>query len=144
MPIESKQLRNTKIDLSACPRCGVEPFVPFLRGVVQRSQWSFFHSKRRPHCALICDNCQDIVAYEAPSMHGIELEDLKNSGDESHLGRIRVGWKRAAFSLKMAVIFNSLGLLSFVGWHVTNSQTLRYGGVALMLATLLATLFSRR
>ena len=69
MPIEFTQLKNAPSPLDSCPKCGVEPFEPFMRGQVQRAERTLFSwppFKWRPYCALICYGCKDIVGYEAP------------------------------------------------------------------------------
>jgi len=47
--------------------CGARPFVPFLRGIVQRSKRGLFgFGKERDYCALICSQCEAIAGYESP------------------------------------------------------------------------------
>lgn len=71
MPIEVLLLERKPVPLNDCPKCGA-PFVPAIRGVVQRSPWPWWAMLiplsrwRRPHCALICNRCKDVVGWEAP------------------------------------------------------------------------------
>lgn len=71
MTSECTQLRNQPVPFKDCPSCGA-PFVPFLRGTVQRSHLSlarflaWWRDERWCYCALICSKCKDIVGYEAP------------------------------------------------------------------------------
>jgi predicted nucleic-acid-binding Zn-ribbon protein len=72
MPIESKLLEGTLPPFRRCPKCGAEPFDPFLRGQVQRGAcgmrlkktfpWIEFYEQ--PYCAVICWKCKEIVGYE--------------------------------------------------------------------------------
>lgn len=69
MPIECTLLEGTRCALSECPNCGATPFDPFLRGLVQRSPWTWRtpwlpFGKPRPYCTLICWECKEIVGYE--------------------------------------------------------------------------------
>lgn len=50
--------------IEKCPKCGAEPFDPFLRGQVQRRKFKWFLWDPWPYCALICWNCKEIVGYE--------------------------------------------------------------------------------
>jgi hypothetical protein len=52
-------LLNAAVALRECPNCHVSPFLPFLRGTVQRLQ-------RPCYCALICSTCKEVVGYENP------------------------------------------------------------------------------
>lgn len=63
MPIECTQLDGAPERLDYCPKCH-EPFEAFLRGQVQRWPRKWFIGPSRPHCALICRACKDIVGYE--------------------------------------------------------------------------------
>lgn len=59
------------IPLSTCPSCGTKPFTPFMRGMVARGKRSWRTlwlpiGRPRPHCAVICDACKEIVGWEAP------------------------------------------------------------------------------
>lgn len=64
MPKEYSILLDLPESLDKCPNCGVDPFRSFLRGVVQRSKLFGF---RKRYCAVICDNCKEIVDYEDPN-----------------------------------------------------------------------------
>jgi len=74
MPIESTLLKDNPVTLSKCPKCGVDPFTPFMRGMVQRRGISLIVERFRAHwknehpryCAVICEECKEIVGYEAP------------------------------------------------------------------------------
>ncbi len=68
MPIECNLLEGTNVPIDSCPRCQA-PFEPFLRGMVQRSPWTWRTlwlpiGKPRSYCALICRACKKIVGYE--------------------------------------------------------------------------------
>lgn len=63
MPMEYVQLMHQRVPLDHCPKCGVIPFVPFIRGTVQ-SWWRKLIGQ--PYCCLICSECKDIVGYEKP------------------------------------------------------------------------------
>jgi ribosomal protein L34E len=63
MPIEITQLEHRAERLTHCPKCG-KPFEAFLRGQVQRWPRRWLIGPWRPHCALICRACKDIVGYE--------------------------------------------------------------------------------
>lgn len=67
MPIECTLLKDAPNPLAICPKCR-QPFRPFLRGLIQRSErkWRLF-GPRRPYCALICWACKEIVGYEDPA-----------------------------------------------------------------------------
>jgi hypothetical protein len=71
MPIEVTQLQDKPVPIESCPECGATPFIPFLRGSVQRGTqpwwlaWRFWvTAPTRPYCALICSTCKEIVGYE--------------------------------------------------------------------------------
>jgi hypothetical protein len=72
MPKEVLYLQNLPSPIRACPKCGAQPFEPFLRGTVQRSptkvlwsfRWPFISLVSQPYCALICWKCKEIVGYE--------------------------------------------------------------------------------
>lgn len=77
MPIEFTLLARMPVPIAECPNCHGRPFVPFLRGTVQRSQRPFWRAVRnaltgrqlpptRPFCALICESCKEIVGHEDP------------------------------------------------------------------------------
>jgi hypothetical protein len=69
MPIEALLLDTKASPLARCPRCGDQPFDPFMRGQVQRSPRSLFSwppFRYRRYCALICWACKNIVGYEWP------------------------------------------------------------------------------
>ncbi len=72
MPIESLLLKDAPVPFDYCPACG-ERFVPFLRGMIQRRERSWFGlGSRRAYCALICWHCKEIVGYESPHDFGPE------------------------------------------------------------------------
>jgi hypothetical protein len=73
MPIESAVLLYQPSPIERCPRCGVAPFEPFLRGQVQRGRWSLLKLEIRPYCTLICSACKEIVGYEHPLTGDSEL-----------------------------------------------------------------------
>jgi hypothetical protein len=50
--------------IECCPKCKATPFMPFLRGQVQRHPRRWLVGPRRPYCALICWECKEIVGYE--------------------------------------------------------------------------------
>lgn len=70
MPIECDQLEGAAVPLPRCPKCGAEPFEPFLRGMVQRTfapiqrLKAWWRGEPFRYCALICWKCKDIVGYE--------------------------------------------------------------------------------
>jgi len=65
--LESVVLRDAPVPLVRCPKCGAEPFDPFLRGEVQRNPRKFIvFGPKRPYCALICRKCKEWVGWEAP------------------------------------------------------------------------------
>jgi hypothetical protein len=72
MPIEAVRLANEPPSLEQCPKCGAQPFSPFMRGQVQKSGlglllefWRAWRQKRAPrYCAVICWACKEIVGYE--------------------------------------------------------------------------------
>lgn len=67
MPYEYLLLKGQPVQLQSCPNCGVAPFIPFLRGQVQRSSRPWYRPwHRRPYCALVCETCKEIVGYEDP------------------------------------------------------------------------------
>jgi hypothetical protein len=67
MPIESLLLRDKPVKFLRCPKCGDEPFEPFLRGQVQRTQHKYLgFGPRQDYCALICWKCKEVVGYESP------------------------------------------------------------------------------
>lgn len=74
MPIEATQLRDKPVPFRACPKCGAEPFEPFLRGTVQRSrhglhitcEYPFVRFLPQDYCAVICWQCKEVVGYESP------------------------------------------------------------------------------
>jgi hypothetical protein len=96
MPIEYALLVGQPLALSRCPRCGEpieatpdHPHEPFMRGQVQRirrSPWAPW--KTRPHCAVICYACKEIVDWEEP---------FKNEAayDPAPRGVYRTAWDRA-------------------------------------------------
>ena len=66
MPKEYLQLRKQSIPVIRCPNCYVTPLILFLRGNVQSGWRKFFGL---PYCALICENCKEIVGYEKPERY---------------------------------------------------------------------------
>ena len=73
MPWEYGALVDAPVPLATCPKCGAQPFDPFLRGTVQRSErpwWRPWWGPTRPYCALICWKCKEIVGYESPFVDG--------------------------------------------------------------------------
>ena len=65
MPIEVALLEGRPTLYATCPNCE-RPFVPFMRGQVQRSKrpWWRFWGAARPYCAVICRECKEIIGYE--------------------------------------------------------------------------------
>jgi len=69
---EAELLEKMPVIFSRCPNCGEAPFVPYVRGKVQRLVWPNFLSwfwdtlrgRRWPNCALICRSCSHLVAWE--------------------------------------------------------------------------------
>ncbi|MFL5381283.1 MAG: hypothetical protein ACJ8GN_02030 [Longimicrobiaceae bacterium] len=72
-PIDVLLLDRQPPPLDRCPRCRADPFEPFLRGQVGRSPWPWWAQLlplerwRRPHCAVICRRCKNIVGWESPA-----------------------------------------------------------------------------
>ena len=67
MPIECVLLEDRPVPIETCPKCGMTPFEPFIRGTVQRRKKKFFFfGEEWPYCALICSHCKEIVDYESP------------------------------------------------------------------------------
>jgi hypothetical protein len=66
MPIEYMLLKDLPVALSKCPMCDAQPFIPFLRGTVQRSKRRWWIILPQAYCALICSSCKEIVGYESP------------------------------------------------------------------------------
>ncbi len=70
MPREATDLQNARVPIPRCPECGVRPFEPFMRGMVQRGlfgqlfAWLRREEDWRRYCALICWSCKKIVGYE--------------------------------------------------------------------------------
>ena len=64
MPIECALLEGQPVTLERCPKCGAQPFRPFLRGQVQRWPYKYLFWVPQPFCALICWTCKEIVGYE--------------------------------------------------------------------------------
>lgn len=62
MPWQAIYVQGEPSPLAKCPKCGAEPFEPFLRGQVVRFDWFGF---RRRIWAVICRRCKEIVDYEA-------------------------------------------------------------------------------
>jgi len=79
MPKEYIMLENAPEYLNECPKCKHKPFKSFMRGQVQRSRYAFWpFIKRDKYCAVICNNCNNIVDYEDPYQTvilGILLQD---------------------------------------------------------------------
>ena len=69
MPKEVAQLQNAPVPLKSCPKCRAFPFIPVLRGQIQRPKRKWFFGKPQPYCALICWRCKDIVGYEDPNTY---------------------------------------------------------------------------
>lgn len=61
---------DSAVPVRKCPACGVEPFAAFLRGQIGRPSfpwWAWFlplERWRRPHLAIICWTCKEIVGWE--------------------------------------------------------------------------------
>jgi len=74
MPVEAIISQSMPVPLARCPRCGAEPFDPFLRGQVVRTFLLPWKWRRRDIWALICRACKEIVAYEEIPMNGPSRE----------------------------------------------------------------------
>lgn len=86
MPLETAILDPQPSPLPLCPRCLACPFIPFMRGQVQRSPmpwWAPWPLKRwrRAYCAIICRDCKEIVGWETPSDQAIEAYRSSTSID---------------------------------------------------------------
>jgi formate dehydrogenase maturation protein FdhE len=66
MPVECVLLEDRPVPIAKCPKCGAEPFAPFIRGTIQRRKFRYFFFEEWPYCALICSTCKEIVDYESP------------------------------------------------------------------------------
>jgi hypothetical protein len=67
IPIEVRLLEGQPVKFGWCPVCGARPFVPFMRGEVQRARRGLFGMGReRDYCALICSECEAVAGYESP------------------------------------------------------------------------------
>jgi|SaaInlV_165m_DNA_1040744.scaffolds.fasta_scaffold34537_2 hypothetical protein len=70
MPIEVVQLRGKPVPkrFTKCNGCGADPFVmdELVRGKIQRCKRKFGFLWKQDYCAVICNNCRDIVGYESP------------------------------------------------------------------------------
>ena len=64
MPLEYKMLKHASERFMSCPKCGVQPFSSFIRGTVHRPKRWLGVGPLRPHCAIICSACKEIVGYE--------------------------------------------------------------------------------
>jgi hypothetical protein len=72
MPIEYALLKDAPAPIAACPKCGAQPFEPFMRGQVQSSWRKLFG---RAYCCVICARCKDIVGYECPKKEKATVSD---------------------------------------------------------------------
>ena len=64
MPKEARALKDAPVmGPDYCPACG-EVFVPFLRGQIGRSPRWLLIGPKRPHLALICAACKDLIGWE--------------------------------------------------------------------------------
>lgn len=63
MPVEFLQLLYKLPTHAFCPKCQAKPFKPFMRGQVQSIWRKIF---KRPYCAVICQDCKDIIDWEQP------------------------------------------------------------------------------
>lgn len=66
MPPEFDQLKDKPAPINRCPFCDARPLVPFLRGMIQRRKRGWWFMAPVPYCAVICSECKEIVAWEAP------------------------------------------------------------------------------
>lgn len=70
MPIEVLTRGHEPAPLARCPKCGAEPFEPFMRFMVARDMYSLWRAvlalfgRTRPAFAVICRECKEIVGYE--------------------------------------------------------------------------------
>lgn len=65
MPIECKLLEKEPSAFSRCPFCGT-PDPMFMRGQVQRSKRFLRFLWKRHYCAVICQECKEIIGWESP------------------------------------------------------------------------------
>ena len=100
MPTEFTLLAGARVPLGACPHCGAAPFVPFLRGIVQRNVHAW-GGRRQDYCALICSTCKDIVGYESPV---IEPESLLETLIPLFLFYLGIGLGTLAFALLVLIL----------------------------------------
>ncbi len=70
MPKEAEQIKDAKVSLKSCPKCRALPFIPFMRGEIQRPTRKWLLGAKQPYCALICWRCKEIVGYENPDGSG--------------------------------------------------------------------------
>jgi hypothetical protein len=72
MPTEFMLLQHETEPFAKCPKCGVEPFESFLRGMVQRRKRKWFLFGREwPYCSIICWKCKEIVGHQHPITHEV-------------------------------------------------------------------------
>jgi len=82
MPSEALILDHAPYPVETCLKCN-KPFRPFLRGMVQRSKRFLGIGPLRPYCAIICQECKQIIGYEDPTSYE---EKVLNGQWESEFG----------------------------------------------------------
>lgn len=92
MTIESVLLQSEPLPMF-CPVCK-SPFVPFMRGQIQRPKRKKILGlpigKRQDYCCLICAACKRVVRYESPRE---ELRDVKLISIDDTQKEGKVGWR---------------------------------------------------
>lgn len=93
MPLKNAytELVSAPVILKVCPRCGEEPFQPFMRGQVHRDMFRALAErflartqKRSAQCwTLICRRCKEIVAYEDDAGNSVSSERLNEKDAEA-------------------------------------------------------------
>ena len=63
MPIECDTLKGKPSSIDRCPECRKYLGEPFMRGQVQ--SW-FRKILRMKYCAVICNNCKEVIRWEKP------------------------------------------------------------------------------
>lgn len=65
MPVEYTLLKDRPRPdgMGKCPKCSWGHVQPFMRGMVQSSWRRLFGLG---YCAVICDNCKEIIGWERP------------------------------------------------------------------------------
>lgn len=66
MPNELIEFMSLPESFDKCPKCGVDPFTGYMRGLVKRRKRDWLGRKRRKVWAVICWSCKEIVGWEDP------------------------------------------------------------------------------